>query len=81
MSQGVAPRARIVVEAAMEASNEALNTNGDDLEAMMRIVRDTGVETFDDERTPRQRLRIWRQRFRARLGCGIWLKGVVQEQK
>ena len=73
LRQGVDPHARIVVEAAMEASNLALNTNGDDLEVMMRIVRDTAMKAFDDERTPRQRLRIWRQRFRARLeGCGVW---------
>ena len=49
--RGVDPDARILVEAAMEATNLALNTNGDDLEVMMRIVRDTAMETFDDERT------------------------------
>lgn len=70
------PHARIVVEAAMEASNLALATNGDNLE-VMRIVRDTAMEAFDDDRTPRQRLRIWRRRFRARLeGCGIWRRSL-----
>ena len=58
LRDGVEPHARIVVEAAMAASNLALNTNGDDLEVMMRIVRDTAMEAFEDERTPRQRLRI-----------------------
>ena len=56
LRDGVEPHARIVIEAAMEASNLALNTNGDDLEVMMRVVRDTAMEAFDDNRTPRQRL-------------------------
>ena len=81
LRDGVEPHARIVVEAAMEASNLALNTNGDDLEVMMRIVRDTAMEAFDDERTPRQRLRIWRRRFRARLeGCGIWQRSLTRAE-
>ena len=55
LRDGVEPHARIVIEAAMEASNLAWNTNGDDLEVMMRVVRDTAMEAFDDNRTPRQR--------------------------
>ena len=81
LREGVDPHARIAVEAAVEASNLALNTNGDDLEVMMRIVRDTAMETFDDERTLRQRLRIWRRRFRARLeGCGIWQRSLTRAE-
>ena len=67
LRDGVEPHARIVIEAAMEASTLAVNTDGDDLEVMMRIVRDTATEAFEDNRTPRQRLRIWRNRFRDRL--------------
>ena len=77
LRDGVEPHARIV--AAMEASNLALNTNGDDLEVMMRIVRDTAMEAFDDNGTPRHRLRLWRRRFRARLeGCGIWQRSLTR---
>ena len=62
----------------MEASNLALNTNGDVLEVMMRIVRDTAREAFEDDRTPRRRLRIWRTRCRARLeGCGIFQRSLT----
>ena len=50
-----------MVEAALEAPSLALNTNGDDLEVMMRIVRHTAMEAFEDGRTPRQRLMIWRR--------------------
>ena len=65
----------------MEASNLALNTNGDDLEVMMRIVRDTAMEAFDDNGTPRHQLRIWRRRFRARLeGCGIWQRSLTRAE-
>ena len=39
LRDGVDPFSRIVIEAAMEASNLALSTNGDDLEVMMRIIR------------------------------------------
>ena len=64
-----------------EASNLALSTNGDDLEVMMRIIRDTAMEAHQQERTPRQRLRIWRRRFRARLeGCGIWQRSLTQAE-
>ena len=81
LRDGVEPHARIVIEAAMEASNLALNTNGDDLEVMMRIVRDTAMEAFDDNGTPRHRLRIWRRRFRARLeGCGIWQRSLTRAE-
>ena len=73
LRDGVDPFSRIVIEASMGASNLALFRNSDDLEVMMRIIRDTAMEARQDERTPRQRLRIWRRRFRARLGgCGIW---------
>jgi len=35
---------------------------------MVRITRDTAMEAHEDERIPRQRLRVWRKRrFRARL--------------
>jgi len=72
---------RIVIEAAMEASNLALNTNGDDLEVMMRIVRDTAREAFEDDRTPRRRLRIWRRRCRARLeGRGIFQRSLTRAE-
>ena len=65
----------------MDASKLALNTNGDDLEVLMVIVRDTAMEAFDDERTPRQRLRIWRRRFRARLeGCGIRQRSLTRAE-
>ena len=52
---------------AAEASNLALATNGDVLEVMMRTIRNTAMEAIDSERTPRQRLTIWRRRFTARL--------------
>ena len=81
LREGVDPFSRIVIEAAMEASNLALSTNGDDLEVMMRIIRDTAMEAHQEERTPRQRLRIWRRRFRARLeGCGIWQRSLTQAE-
>ena len=81
LRDGVDPFSRIVIEAAMEASNLALSTNGDDLEVMMRIIRDTAMEAHQEERTPRQRLRIWRRRFRARLeGCGIWQRSLTQAE-
>ncbi len=81
LREGVDPSSRIVIEAAMEASNLALSTNGDDLEVMMRIIRDTAMEAHEDERTPRQRLRIWRRRFSARLeGCGIWQRSLTQSE-
>lgn len=68
LGDGVDPYSRLVIEAAMEASNFAMSTNGEDLEVMMRITRDTALEAHEDEGTPRQRLR-----FRAkREGCGIW---------
>ena len=81
LRDGVDPFSRIVIEASMEASNLALSTNGDDLEVMMRIIRDTAMEAHRDERTPRQRLRILRRRFRARLeGCGIWQRSLTQAE-
>ena len=81
LREGVDPFSRIVIEAAMEASNLALSTNGDDLEVMMRIIRDTAMEAHQEERTPRQRLRIWRRRFRARLeGCGKWQRSLTQAE-
>ena len=81
LRDGVDPFSRIVIEAAMEASNLALSRNGDDLEVMMRIIRDTAMEAHQQERTPRQRLRIWRRRFRARLeGCGIWQRSLTQAE-
>ena len=61
----------------MEASKRAPAMNGDDVKVMMPIVRNTAMEAFDDERSPRQRLRIWRRRFRTRLeGCGIWQRSL-----
>ena len=48
---------------------------------MMRMIRDTAMEAHQQERTPRQRLRIWRRRFRARLeGCGIWQRSLTQAE-
>lgn len=48
------PTCQNVVEAAMQASNLALNTNGNNLEVTMRIVRDTAMEAFEGGRTPGQ---------------------------
>lgn len=57
LRDGVDPISRIVIEAAMEAPNLALSTNRDDLGGSS----DTAMEAHENERTQRQRLRIWRE--------------------